>query len=99
MASGGGRADRRPEPPSAAAGSAVTADAPDRLDLSVVVPVFNESQSLVELWPELRRVLDAQPWRAEVIFVDDGSTDGSAAILRDLVARDGRVRLLRLRAN
>ena len=79
----------------------MTGGAPERaaLDLSLVVPVFNEAESLVELWPELRRMLDAQPWRAEVVFVDDGSTDGSAEVVRGFVAQDGRVRLLRLARN
>jgi glycosyltransferase involved in cell wall biosynthesis len=69
------------------------------LDLSIVVPVFNEAESLAVLWPELREMLDAQAWRAEVIFVDDGSTDASAEVVRGLVAQDRRVRLLRLREN
>jgi glycosyltransferase involved in cell wall biosynthesis len=69
------------------------------VDVSVVIPVHDEAESLPVLWPELRAVLDAQPWRAEVIFVDDGSTDGSAEVVRGLVAADRRVRLLRLRAN
>ena len=68
-------------------------------DLSVVVPVFNERESLALLWLELREVLDAQPWRVEVIFVDDGSTDGSAELVRGFIAQDRRVRLLRLREN
>ena len=52
---------------------------PDPL-LSVVIPVYNEEATLEEL---VRRVL-AQPWRMEIIAVDDGSTDGSRAILRRL---------------
>jgi len=69
------------------------------LDLSIIVPVFNEAESVAVLWPELRQMLDAQAWRAEVIFVDDGSADGTAETVRAFVAQDRRVRLVRLRAN
>lgn len=69
------------------------------LDVSVVVPVHNEAPSLPIFWDELVGVLDRGGWSAEVIFVDDGSTDGSAEVIRGLRARDGRVRLVRLAAN
>ena len=68
-------------------------------ELSVVLPAFNEAESLPLLWSELAAVLDAGGWPAEVIFVDDGSTDGTAALVRDFRARDPRVRLIRLAAN
>ena len=69
------------------------------LDLSVVLPVHNEAESLPLLWQELADVLARGGWSAEVIFVDDGSTDGSGAFLRALCARDPRVRLVRLQGN
>jgi glycosyltransferase involved in cell wall biosynthesis len=68
-------------------------------DLSVVIPVFNEEESLPRLWPELREVLETLPLTVEVIFVDDGSRDGSAEIVRALREADRRVRLVRLKAN
>lgn len=68
-------------------------------DLSVVVPVFNEEESLPRLWPELRDVLAALPLTFEVIFVDDGSRDRSAEIVRTLREEDRRVRLVRLKTN
>jgi glycosyltransferase involved in cell wall biosynthesis len=71
----------------------------DSPDLSVVVPVYNEADSLPVLWPELREVLDPLGLAFEVIFVDDGSQDGTADIVRRLCAEDRRVRLLRFRAN
>lgn len=77
----------RPEPGSAAP------------DLSIVVPVYNEEESLPLLWPEIREALEPTGVRFEVIFVDDGSRDGSAEIVRELRERDGRVRLVRLKAN
>ena len=68
-------------------------------DLSVVVPVFNEEDSLPRFWPELRDVLETLPLTVEVIFVDDGSRDRSAEIVRALREQDRRVRLVRLKAN
>jgi dolichol-phosphate mannosyltransferase len=68
-------------------------------DLSVVVPVFNEEENLPRLWPELRDVLEALSQSFEVIFVDDGSRDRSAEVVRTLREQDRRVRLVRLKAN
>lgn len=67
--------------------------------LSVILPVFNEVESLPPLWKELVEVLPALADSFEVIFVDDGSTDGSAGILDRLAKEDPRVRLLRFEAN
>jgi glycosyltransferase involved in cell wall biosynthesis len=64
-------------------------------ELTVVLPVFNEAPALASLWDELAAVLDAHWTRAEVIFVDDASTDGGFSWLRALAAADGRVRVLR----
>ena len=69
------------------------------VELSVVVPVFNEEANLPELSRRLRGVLEglAVPW--EIVFVDDGSRDGSWALIRELAAVDGRVRGVRLSRN
>jgi dolichol-phosphate mannosyltransferase len=69
------------------------------VDLSIVVPVYNEEENLPLLWPELREVLDATRLGYEVLFVDDGSQDRSAEIIRAFREQDQRVRLLRLKAN
>ena len=69
------------------------------LDLSIVVPVYNEEESLPLLWPEIREVLEPTGLRFEVIFVDDGSRDRSAEIVRAFHEADRRVRLVRLKAN
>jgi glycosyltransferase involved in cell wall biosynthesis len=69
------------------------------LDLSVVVPVYNEEESLPLLWPEIRQVLDPSGLAYELIFVDDGSHDRSAEIIRDFRAQDSRVRLITLKVN
>ena len=69
------------------------------LDLSVVVPVFNEEESLRPLWDELRPVLTSLGLEFEVVFVDDGSVDRSAEIIRSFRDVDSRVRLVRLKTN
>jgi len=66
---------------------------------SIVLPVYNEADSLSVLWAELCPVLAALPGTTEVVIVDDGSTDGSADVARGLVAADQRVRLIRLAVN
>ena len=63
--------------------------------LSIVVPVHNEVESLPILWKELRDVLPALD-RPEVVFVDDGSTDGSESVIRGIVDSDERVYMVRL---
>ena len=67
--------------------------------LSIVLPVYNEADSLGPLWQELAEVMPSLAESVEVIFVDDGSTDGSAEILQRLVKEDPRVRLIRFEAN
>ena len=69
------------------------------LDLSVVIPVYNEEENLPLLWEELRGVLDGLRLRFEVVFVDDGSRDRSAEIIRGFREGDPRARLVRLKAN
>jgi glycosyltransferase involved in cell wall biosynthesis len=68
-------------------------------DLSVVVPVYDEEKSLPPLWIELREVLERLGLAFEVIFVDDGSRDRSAEIIRGFREADPRVRLVRLKEN
>ena len=68
-------------------------------DLSVVIPVYNEETSLTPLWSELRGILEQLELAFEVVFVDDGSRDRSAEIIRSFRETDQRVRLVRLKAN
>lgn len=68
-------------------------------DLSVVIPVYNEEENLPLLWTELRAVLTGLGHPFEVVFVDDGSRDRSAEIIRGFREQDPRVRLVRLKAN
>jgi glycosyltransferase involved in cell wall biosynthesis len=66
---------------------------------SFVVPVFNERDVLPELGRRLSAVLDTLDGAAEVVLVDDGSTDGSHELLRELNHRDARFKALRLSRN
>jgi len=68
-------------------------------ELSVVVPLYNEEPNVADLHRELTDVLDAWGRPYELIFVDDGSTDGTFERLRALHAADPRLRVLRLRRN
>jgi glycosyltransferase involved in cell wall biosynthesis len=67
--------------------------------VSVVIPVFNEGPSLWELYGELTGVLGGMSGDYEIVFVDDGSTDGSRGVLVDLARHDVHVRPISLRAN
>lgn len=67
-----------------------------RVTLSVVVPVFNEADNIGELYRRLAPVLGDT---AEMIFVDDGSEDGTYERIAEVVADDPRVRVIRLRRN
>jgi undecaprenyl-phosphate 4-deoxy-4-formamido-L-arabinose transferase len=67
--------------------------------LSVVVPVFNEGDSLPELHRRLGIVLDAMPEPSEIVFVNDGSTDRSGELLEEIQVADPRVTLVDLAYN
>jgi glycosyltransferase involved in cell wall biosynthesis len=68
--------------------------------LSVGIPVFNEQEIIPELLARLAAVLDALPGGPhEVVFVDDGSTDGSRGLLEAAVAKDPRIRVIVLSRN
>jgi glycosyltransferase involved in cell wall biosynthesis len=69
------------------------------MDLSVVIPIRNEAESLEQLHRELTRTLELWGRSYEIIFVDDGSTDASFETLCRLQAGDSRVRVIRFRRN
>ena len=68
-------------------------------DLSIIIPLFNEEESLGELLAWIRSVVNAGGYDYEVIFVDDGSTDGSWARIKELAEGDDRVKGLSFRRN
>ncbi len=67
--------------------------------VSVVIPVFNECESVRPLSEELLQVLRGLGRRIEILFVDDGSTDGTSQILADLAAEEPEIAVVRLRRN
>jgi glycosyltransferase involved in cell wall biosynthesis len=69
------------------------------LDLSVVIPVYNEAPNLAELYRELTDTLAPSGLSYELLFVDDGSRDESYRILAGIQAQDARVRVVRFRRN
>ncbi|MFL5941577.1 MAG: glycosyltransferase family 2 protein, partial [Gaiellaceae bacterium] len=74
-------------------------DAAQAPALSVVVTLFDEATTLEELHRRLTKTLEAFDRPYEVLYVDDGSTDGSFAILERLHAADPRIRAVRLKRN
>ncbi|MFC7139019.1 glycosyltransferase family 2 protein [Halosimplex aquaticum] len=69
------------------------------MKLSIVVPVYNENGNLVDLHAEITETLGRHYEDWEIIFVDDGSTDGSYDQLAELSTRDRHVKVIRLRGN
>ena len=69
------------------------------IDISVVVPLYNEEESLPELLAWIERVMDGNRFVYEVIFVDDGSRDGSWDVVSDLARRNPSVRAIRFLRN
>lgn len=67
--------------------------------VSLVIPVYNEEESLVALHKEISEVALTLAARVEIIFIDDGSKDRSWAIVRDLAAKDERVSGIKFRRN
>ena len=72
---------------------------PSRQSLTVVIAAFNEEASLPEMHRRLGVVLDGLDAQASVLYVDDGSRDGTWQVLQSLAAADPRVQLLRLARN
>ena len=67
--------------------------------VSIVIPLFNEEESLGQLHDEIDAVSREHGYELDVIFVDDGSTDGSWRVVQRIAEKDGRVRGLRFRRN
>ena len=62
--------------------------------LSVVVSCYNEEQALGQFYEETHRILNKLYWDYELIFVNDGSQDGTEAVLKQLAAKDKRVKVI-----
>lgn len=68
-------------------------------DLSVVLPVYNEVEVIPHLYKKLKASLDALALSCEIIFVDDGSTDGSGDLIKEIAKEDPGVVLITFRKN
>ena len=69
------------------------------MDISIVVPLYNEEESLPELYAWIKRVMDSHGFTYEIIFINDGSTDGSAEVIKQLSETDRNVRLVSFSRN
>jgi glycosyltransferase involved in cell wall biosynthesis len=69
------------------------------MDVSVVIPIKDEKDNLPLLHDQLLRALEPTGWQFELIFVDDGSTDGSSEVLEQLALQDARVKVVQLTRN
>ena len=69
------------------------------MDISVVVPLYNEEESIPELYSWIKRVMNDNSFSYEVIFVNDGSTDHSWEVIEKLAKEDEHVRGIKFRRN
>ena len=68
-------------------------------DISIIVPLLNEKESLPELVAWIRRVVEKEGWTYEIIMINDGSTDGSWDTIKELSASDSSIHGIRFRRN
>ena len=68
------------------------------MNITIVVPLYNEEESLPELHAWIQRVMKANNYSYEIIFVNDGSTDKSWNVIEKLAEKDNNVKGLKLRA-
>jgi glycosyltransferase involved in cell wall biosynthesis len=69
------------------------------MDISIVIPLLNEQDSLTELYQQITATLAQMGKSCEIIFVDDGSRDQSFSILTQLHAQDNRIKIIQFRRN
>ncbi len=71
----------------------------NNIELSIVIPVFNETENIKPLIIKLNEVLDKTGKNCEIIMIDDGSTDKSFEVMRDLCDSYKKLRIIRFRRN
>ena len=69
------------------------------MDISVIIPLFNEEESLPELFAWIKRVMASNDFTYEVIFVNDGSTDRSWNVIEELAEKNEQVKGIKFRRN
>ena len=68
-------------------------------DISLVIPLFNEEESLAELYAWIKQVMEQHAFSYEILFIDDGSTDQSWAVIQALSAKSSQIKALRFNRN
>lgn len=69
------------------------------MDISVVIPLYNEAESLPELATWIKKVMTQHQFTYQIVFVDDGSTDGSWQVIEDLKTKDPNINAVKFRRN
>lgn len=69
------------------------------IDLSIVIPVMNEEESITELYSSIKKICDGLGFQYEIVFIDDGSLDKTFRLLTELHLKDPRVRAVKFRKN
>lgn len=69
------------------------------MDISVIIPLYNEEESLPELYAWIKRVMDKNDFSYEIIFVDDGSTDSSWEVITNLKAQASNIHAIKFQRN
>ena len=77
----------------------MTNETDNKIDISVVVPLFNEEESIPELYAWIERVMVANGFSYEIVFVNDGSTDHSWDVIEDLAKKNPNVHGIKFRRN
>ena len=67
--------------------------------ISIIVSVFNEEQVLKDFYQEIKKVLDSIQWKYELIFVNDGSSDSSGKILKEIAQKDSNICIINFSRN
>ena len=69
------------------------------MDISVIIPLYNEAESLPDLYAWIKRVMSANDFTHEIIFINDGSTDNSWDVIEGLAREDQQVHAIKFRRN
>jgi len=72
---------------------------PEKIEISVVIPTYNEEKNLPELADRITKVLDAYGQPYEIVFVEDGSSDNSFGTLKEIKKRNGHLKIVRFSRN
>lgn len=71
----------------------------EQIDISIVVPAYDEEENIEPLYQEIKEIMNKMSKTFEIIFIDDGSVDGTFEVLKDLYGKDKSVKIIRFRRN